>query len=150
MWNARISPLPIWGAVALHLIWGGLLLLTDGANGVTAISSLFSAIPSRAGLGLALIGAALCSAYALADRGLPPFFRLLWLLPQQLIMTITAAGCVYYMWLGRFADRGTRPTAVLFADQIPAGIFATIYTLAVLPRLRGARSWISPPVRAPA
>lgn len=135
-WNAQANPLPIWGAVALHLTWGALLLITDQANGVTAISSLLTVTNSRIILGIILIVAALCSAYALIDRGLPPFFRLLWLLPQQGLMTVTASGCVYYMWLGRFADGVLRPAPFLFADQILAVIFAAIYTLAVLRRVR--------------
>jgi hypothetical protein len=129
----------VWYAVTLHVIWATLLFTGDDAKHATAVYTLARLFPAKTGLAIVLLFVAIMASYGLLKRTGPPGGRIMLLVPQQLVLGISAAGCVRAMWLGHFADGVTRPTAFLIADQAPAILAlmahsATIFYIALVRR----------------
>jgi hypothetical protein len=122
-------PLIIVYAILIHLTWAVTLLFDPAAGYATAVHTLLNFVSDTSATivyfvvaGVAIIG--------LLYRGFSK--PALCMLPQQLIMMISAGGAIWAMWLGQFADGIQRPHAFLIADQSPAVIAAVLHTYAIL------------------
>jgi hypothetical protein len=118
-------------AVSLHLIWGVLLWRSDAPLGVTAIEALHR-YTSLLGLGHYGLSVLVTTVAVLALIGTivhPRHFYLL--MPQQIVLMMSAAGAVQAMWLGQFADEVLRPSAFIAADQMYTVLAALGHTVAI-------------------
>ena len=116
-------------AVALHVCWGLVLMLSPDAVGVTAIAPLAAFLP-RWPLAVAFLfigsAAGLCT--------LPRWRRLaVWLaMPQQVVLTISAIGAILCVMSGSYADLEPRPRLFILADQLPAILAAGMHGMALM------------------
>lgn len=120
----------IWYAIALHWVWGVVLLSSTAPLNITAISTIvqLGVVSSNiAGLFYLLIA-------SIAMIGLfgPRRTSLIFLLPQTAVLWMAAYGALTAMITGTFADGVVRPVAFLVTDQAPAVLAALFHTLAVL------------------
>lgn len=116
-------------AICLHLEWATLLLIDSSAANATALHSLFRYIPEIHVLALTVASAAI-----LAGIGLWTYRPLIMLLliPQQILLMMSAAGTIDAVWLGHFADGVIRPRAFIAADQCYAVLAAIGHTVAII------------------
>ncbi len=113
-------------AVALHLFWSAALMIDRAALNATAINALARFVQPPALIAL-LIAVALMAMVGM-------LFRLPWwlLVPQQIVLMMSAAGAIEAMWLSQFADGVLRPAAFIAADQIYSVLAALGHTVALV------------------
>jgi ABC-type Na+ efflux pump permease subunit len=116
----------IWYAVTLHMIWAVLLVLNVGATGATAVHGPAKLFPNHYGLAALLVIVAGCALLGIYMDG-PSATKILLLVPQQLMLGLSAAAALNAMTDGHFADGVERSRAFIIADQSPA-------VLAFIPR----------------
>lgn len=115
--------------IILHFLWAVVLLLDDSALGATAISSLYRWIPNKNILALTLIYAAILAIIGIYTKHK---WIVLFLIPQQLLLCISAYGAMDAVFLAQYADGIFRPRAFIFVDQIYSLIAALAHTAAIV------------------
>lgn len=126
-------PIIILYAVALHFIWAICLFVNPNVLHITAMGTYldyFSPTTPHA----TLLGILFCVVAILAVVGLfvkDKLSRLLLMIPQQMMLVISAAGALQAMISGSFADGVIRTHSFLIADQLPAILVATGHFIAV-------------------
>lgn len=115
-------------AVALHLAWAVILLFDGSATNATALNALhrYIALPL---LSPVIAGAALVAAYGMWSGS---SWTLVLLLPQQILLMMSAAGAIEAIWLSQFADGVIRARAFIAADQLYSVLAAIGHTLAII------------------
>ena len=115
-------------AIVLHYVWSVALFVDDSALHATALS----AIHRWLGLELTVVGVPTAATLAIVamviDR---PWFVLL-LIPQQLLLTMSAAGAIEAIWISQFADGVFRSRGFIVADQCYSIIAAIWHTVAIV------------------
>lgn len=112
-------------AITLHILWGIGLLISPSPQNITAIAALVKlGMASPAGIGVLYLTVALS---ALLGMTLCLRVGLFFLLPQALMLCLSASGALKAMWCGCFADGVVRDSSFLVADQAPAVITAIMY-----------------------
>jgi hypothetical protein len=122
----------VWAAVLLHLTWCVLLLLPDThAPGATPVYEVvrLAGSPWRAAV---LLGSVALTAMWGALRRLPPGLKIYFLLPQQLVLGISAAGSILAMYNSHYADGVPRAASFIIADQLAVVLTWMFHTLAIL------------------
>ena len=122
----------IWWAVIVHFVWGILLLVDVSPLGITAIHEFALLGLPRYVISALFIVAAAMSTWGLVHKPKSDIIRILYLLPQQMLLVISAVGAAKAMWLSQFADGVIRPREFLIADQMPVILTAIFHTLAIL------------------
>jgi hypothetical protein len=130
--NRPISIMVLF-AIALHYWWAICLAVDKSALGVNAIDALYRYIHP-----LPLLVGVIATAATMALVGL--FTELPWILlfliPQQALLMMSAAGAVESMWLGQFADGVLRPHTFIAADQFYSVLAAIGHTAAIIAHAR--------------
>lgn len=116
-------------AIVLHLVWAATIFLDDAATGSTAISALHRFIVDTGRLSATIAVAAVLATFGLWTRR--PWVVVL-LIPQQILLCMSAAGAIEAMWLSQFADGVFRPRAFIIADQIYCPLVALGHTAAII------------------
>lgn len=121
-------------AIALHVMWGIVLLIQGTPSLITNLDELSHMVNGNVrAIGFVLIGVATLSIYAMVDyshngrraRGL------LLLLPQQFVLTLSMFSSMHAVYSGHFADGiPSLPTFILL-DQMPSILAAVIHTFAI-------------------
>lgn len=120
-------------AIVLHLVWGLAMIYDVSATYPTATSNLSELFHSRQLAGAALIGAALLTELACNRfRSWPSLVTLLLMVPQQLLLVMSALGAADAVWHSRFADLEVRPRPFIFVDQFPAILAALTHSGAMV------------------
>jgi hypothetical protein len=126
----KVRPVAIiWCAIALHLLWGCLLLVNDRALGATALHA-FAGMP-RLLTAAILFGVAAMAAVGVAWHG-PRRVTLALLLPQQAVLSISAMSAITAVVAGRYGDGVPRPWYFILADQAPVILTMVLHTIAVV------------------
>lgn len=125
-------------AIALHLWWVLMILIDQSALNATGLASLHQYVSSPLFLATILGLSALMAVAALFVRT-PPWILML-LLPQQIILMMSATGAVEAMWLAQFADGVIRPRAFIAADQMYSVLAAIGHTTAII--AHAVRRWV--------
>lgn len=130
MVRGRPISIVVMVSIALHS-WLAFVIWLDataiGATGVSAIHRYMGGSP------LFLAGVLACVAM-LAFIGVlsrHPWIALL-LVPQQILLMMSAAGAIDAVWLAQFADGITRPRAFIAADQCYSVLIAGGHTIALI------------------
>lgn len=128
---AKRFPLIVLYAAVLHYVWAACLWIDPAAGQATSLARLSSVIgPDLLPFLLFAVSTlALVYVFFLAEMRL---LGLLCVLPQQVILLMSAWTAVKAMSAGSFADGVLRPTAFITADQAPAVIAAILHTLAII------------------
>jgi hypothetical protein len=127
----RRYPLIVLYAVILHYVWAASLLANPGAGAATSLSGLAWLFGPKP-LAIILFAVATMSLVFVAFasvRGIP---SVLFALPQQVVLLLSAWTSLTAMWRGEFADGVSRPVAFIVADQAPAVIAAALHAVALV------------------
>jgi hypothetical protein len=130
--NRPISIMVLF-AIVLHLWWAATLAIDNSALNVNAISALYRYIHPLPLLVVVITVAATMALIGLFTK-LP--WVLLFLIPQQALLMMSAAGAIESMWLGQFADGIIRPHAFIAADQFYSVLAALGHTIAIIAHAR--------------
>ena len=112
----------------LHIIWGTILLIDASAfstNPIGFFESFFNKTQTASSFLMAAMSALV--AYKLKDR----LTRFLLLLPQLLLLLLTAMSGVVSSIRGQYVDGVVRPGMFIFADQLPIILLSLVYGLAI-------------------
>jgi len=123
------AALVIYSAAALHTIEAGIILATTIADSSIGLASLLTAASDRQLLALTMLGSSGAAVCGAARRNLIAIFALL---PQQMLLFITAAGALYFAVSGHYAD-GYVPLGggvFILADQLPRLLFCLVHSVA--------------------
>lgn len=124
--------LAVWAAIVLHLTWAGLLLWPDTqAQQSTAVHELYLLVGDTWGTSLLLLAVA-GIAWAGTSSSTTPGHKILYLLPQQLVLGISAAGAMTAMLHSSYADGVGRPVTFIIADQSAIVLTWIFHTVAIL------------------
>lgn len=118
-------------AITLHLWWAGLLFADKSALGATGVHAIAQYLGSSDLLPTIIGGAALMALWGLFATT-SPFWIVVWLLPQQVLLVASASGAIEAMWLAQFADGVLRPRAFIAADQMYSVLAAVGHTIAII------------------
>jgi hypothetical protein len=123
-------------AVLLHLVWSFLFLTGHSAIlNITAIHSFTKYIPTEDpyihGLIFLIVGV-FAGVGTMWKGESNKMIGLLLLIPQQILLLISAQGAVDAMVLSAFADGVIRPREFLIADQMPVVLATVLHTVALL------------------
>lgn len=108
----------ILAASLLHAFWATLLSLDIAAVSSTTLWSLYRSFYPPRVLVMVLIGSAVIAIWGLWLH--KPFWIVMSLLPQQILLCISAGGAVEAILESQYADGVPRPRAFIAADQIYA------------------------------
>lgn len=129
--TSGLTLMGVWFAVILHLIWATTLIVGNGANrrttGLYALSQLF---PNHVGLAVILIAVAGCALLGILSR--PSLGKVFLLVPQQLVLGVSAAGALHAMAASQFADGVVRSQTFLIADQSPVVLALLIHSATIM------------------
>lgn len=133
IFHGRAISIMVLYAIALHVAWAVILIFDDSALSVNAINALHRYISFTPLLIAVIFGAAAMALIGLFTT-LP--WILIFLIPQQALLMMSAAGAIESMWLGQFADGVLRPHAFIAADQIYSVLAAIGHTVAIIAHAR--------------
>lgn len=122
----------IWYCICLHAWWGVMLLLDPAVQGVTAINFMTTLTGSAWGSALVFLGVAGLATVGLLRARPRTTTGLIEVLPQQVVLLLSAFGACAAVWLSRYADGVPRPRAFIAADQVPAVFIVLAHTAALL------------------
>lgn len=118
----------IYYAVFLHGIWALMILASSDPFGSTPVHVL--EVGPRFLTALVLAGTAAMAVLGIGKRGTTAGWLLL--LPQQVLLMISAIGGIVAAVLGHYADGVTRPNLFIAADQLPGIVAAVCHTFAII------------------
>lgn len=110
--------LAVWAAVILHFLWVALLLVPGTrAYSSTPVHEVWALSGHSAWRTSVLLGVVAGAALIGLVRHTPPGLKILYLLPQQLVLGISAAGAMLAIYESHYADGVSRPGTFIAADQ---------------------------------
>jgi hypothetical protein len=118
----------IYYAIFLHGIWALMILASSDPFGSTPVHVL--EIHPRIVTSLLLGGTAAMAVLGIRKRGTTAGWLLL--LPQQILLMISAVGGIAAAVLGHYADGVARPNLFIAADQLPGIVAAVCHTFAIV------------------
>lgn len=127
IFRQRYVSVMILSAVVLHFLWAGCVFYSDDALGPTGVAALARYIPAVI-LPWSILTAAVLALVALSLR---PAWFLLMLMPQQILLLMSASGAIEAIWLGQFADGVVRSRVFLLADQFYSILVCIGHTTAI-------------------
>jgi hypothetical protein len=118
-------------AIGLHFTWGAMLLWRGTGLKTTPLYTLGAWLqtPGKVGLVLVTVAGLTTLGLFLAREAL----GLLLMMPQQIVLILTAGGALSFAVAGVYPD-GYHPdegTAFIFQDQMPVILLALLHTLAI-------------------
>lgn len=122
----------------LHLTWAALLLSSASAAHSTPVGAVITVLHSRSAAVVALAGTGLLALLAAwfhenpLHRSMRPRYLALLLVPQQILLIMSAAGGISAAINGHYADGVARPWQFILGDQLPVILVALLYTTAIL------------------
>lgn len=127
------SRLIISYAITLHLIWAGLVLGWPDQIQATPLNFLLFYIRWPV-LTFFLIGVAGWAAYGsvYGAEYQKPWRRILHLIPQQVVLIVSAYAALWAVFSGHYADGTIRHWAFILADQVPQILVAIFHTAAIV------------------
>jgi len=131
-WLRGATMMGVWYAIVLHLVWATLILATDNAPAkATPVAAVARIFPARAGLAIIFVTVAFCALLSIYQSRLS-VLKISLLIPQQLILGVSAAGAIHAMTVGHYADGVIRPKGFLVADQLPAVLALLVHSATII------------------
>lgn len=136
----RIVSIMVSYAITLHLVWAGILAVDYGVTDATALNALSRFIHPEPFLVVVLVSAALLAIWGMLTHR--PWVVLL-LMPQQVLLMMSATGAFEAIWLSQFADGVVRSREFIAVDQIYSILAAVGHTVAITVHARRlvTRKW---------
>lgn len=116
MWPGFLA---VWAAIILHLGWVA-LLLEPGSRAYlsTPVFRIWELSGESTWRSAALLTFVAATALFGLGRKVDPLLKIVYLMPQQLVLGISAAGAMHAMTVGHYADQVARPWTFIAADQL--------------------------------
>ena len=133
------SDIMIVVAIALHVFEAVVFLTTSAADGSIGMAALLAVFRGHFTAAEAMHFACATAALGQWFRSIAPFARLCLLIPQQILLLITAFGSVEAILAGSYADGILRSPLFIACDQLPRISLAGLYSVAILARIRAPR-----------
>lgn len=131
-WLRGATMMGVWYAIVLHLVWAGLILATNNApKNVTAVSAVAELFPAKGGLAIVFATVAFCALLSIYQKRIT-LLKIALLIPQQLILGISAAGALRAMYLSHYADGVIRARGFIIADQLPAVLALLVHSITIV------------------
>jgi hypothetical protein len=126
----KVRPVAIiWCAVALHVLWGCLLLFNGDTLGATSLHA-FAEMPRLLTAAMLFVAAGMAVfGVTRRKRGL---LSLTMLFPQQGILSISALSVLLAVIHSQYGDGVSRPWYFILADQAPVILTLVLHTIAVV------------------
>ena len=121
----------VYLAVIIHLAWGISLLIDPAPRMVTSIAFTSDFFSNRIIEGLVFIVVSLMAGADIIFSVKKSILGILMLIPQQIILILSATGAVTAMIFHQFPDGIERPFLFIFSDQLPAVLLAVFHTCAI-------------------
>lgn len=119
----------------MYVAWAVLLISLPAAAHATPVSPIATLLGGRIVTIAILLGAAVLAQGAVwfhRRRTLLDHLLILALIPQQLLLLVSAFGGIRAAVDGHYADGTVRPWQFIVADQLPVILLALVYTTAML------------------
>lgn len=124
-----VGPWIVWYAIVLHAAWGVMLLFNGDALGATATHYFHNC--NRFVVSAVFLTVAVLAAWSVTRKTVN-MTTLLALLPQQLILMVSAWTACVAIWDSSYADGVIRPTLFILADQLPIILTMVIHTATII------------------
>ena len=125
--------------IAGHLFESGIVYATPAANGSIEIAALLSVLDgSRRAVTAALFASAVLAMVGLWKSNMTHHSRIVCLMAQFSLLTITGLAGFVAMAHGHYADGVLRPWQFIACDQLPRMAAPLLYLVAVLARMKDA------------
>lgn len=122
-----IPPMMIVFVSALHLFWAIAIWFDVSAASATPPSAIYRTFGSATSY--LLLMASIFSALGLIVHRR---WVIMFMMPQQLLLTISAIGAVIAIYTSAYADGIVRPRGFIAADQAPIIIMTVAYTISIV------------------
>lgn len=132
----RVVPIMVVYAAVLHICWAVCIYSNTLSVNATSVSAIYRFIDN---INATITTLLLSSFLSIAGLVLNGKGRWLMLVPQQIILMMSATGAVSAMWLGHFADGVGRPVEFIIVDQLYAVLTAIGYTVALIYHAKSER-----------
>ena len=129
MIKQHFSPI-IWAIIGLHLVWAAGLWFEPSTSGVTGLATIVRMAGGTAAAELVLLVASIMAAIGLLL--LHGSARVWSVIPQQILLVLSASGAVHAMINASFADGTLRPRWFLVVDQMPLTLIAVTHVVVVV------------------
>lgn len=129
----------VWYALLLHATWALTVALSPTAFGATPMADLAALFGEARALAVGLLVVA--SGTALASLFVQTWWGVFLLLPQQMVLLLSAHGSLAAILRGSYADGVPRPQEFIATDQIGMVLLAIVHVGTLV--LRGRESiWL--------
>lgn len=118
----------VFYAVCVHYAWAGMLYFDNSASWATPIAPVWHLFHEYTAHALALFATLALASLFMRDR--TP--RVMFLIPQQFVMMLSAGGCIVAVWSGQYADGVVHPRLFIAADQFTAILFPALHAVAMM------------------
>lgn len=126
-YKPRVSVL--WYTILLHAVWGVLLFLSTDPQNITAINTVVRmGMVNPQSAGVLYLSVALLALMGLFVSGKT---AIMYLLPQNVVLALSAFGALRAMYFEQFADGVLRSRAFLVTDQAPNVIIFLLHTVVI-------------------
>ena len=125
----------------MHLCWAAIIMVDDSALNATALHAIYRYLGSSLLVAEAVFFSALLALVGIATN--IPWVILL-LIPQQVLLMMSAGGVTEAIWIAQFADGVVRPRAFIAADQLYVILAAIGHTLAIIFHIKRGRDGPTP------
>lgn len=115
MRNRHLSIMVLF-AIALHYVWAVSLYVDSESMNATALYAIQKWI-GHFGQHATLVALPIVATVALFGLFVRPMWFVIFLIPQQILLTMSAVGALEAIWISQFADGVVRSRGFLVADQ---------------------------------
>lgn len=129
-------PLIVVYAIGLHMLWAVMLMFDRSVSGVTAVWALTIFLSRPVCIVLLIVVAMMASmaAFMLKNKHAAAMF----MIPQQMVLFLSAGGAIEAMVASKFPDGVLRPSVFIIADQAPVVLAAFCHMMATLHVWKGS------------
>lgn len=126
----RVPFMVVACVIAMQFIWAIGLAIDSSSHYATAVHALMALTQDQMAVSRILIVSTLLATVGFLSENL--LVKIMFLLPQQVLLTISAIGCISAMYSSSFADGVIRSRWFIILDQSPVVLFWLGHTIVLL------------------
>ncbi len=126
----RVPFIVVACVIAMQFIWAVGLAIDPSSQNATAVFALMAMTKDPMAVSHLLIVSTLLATIGFLSSNL--FVKIIFLIPQQILLTISAVGCINAMYSSSFADGVIRSRWFIILDQSPVVLFWIGHTIVLI------------------